>query len=187
MEIPFTQSHGEALHVARRVPIARGWLRQLDVERNAVFYEDHLTPEEYSAWLHENAIGYVAVPLGLPMDASAEEEKTLALSGPASLEEMWRDEHWRLFEVVDPTPLADGAAVLQELRPEGFVLRAARAGTSTVRVRFTPYWTLLEGAGCVGPAPGGWTRVQIRRAGRVEVGTRFALGRVRATSSRCTD
>jgi hypothetical protein len=186
IEIPFTQSHGEAIHVARHMPIARGWLRQLDVERNELFYEGRLTPEAYAAWLDDNAIGYVAVPLGLPMDASAEEEKTLALADPLSLTEIWRSEDWRLFEVTDPRPPAQGDAVLTEMKPEGFVLDARRPGTSTVRVRFTPYWALLEGDGCVEPAPGGWTRVVIRRAGRVEVGTRFALGRIRAEGRRCT-
>jgi hypothetical protein len=187
VEVPFTQSHGEAFHLARRLPIARGWERQVDRERNALFYEGDLTPERYARWLRENAIGYVAVPLGLSMDASAEREKTLALSGPASLREVFRSDDWRVFATTVARPLADGAAELTAMRPEGFVLRARRAGISTVRVRFTPYWALLDGEGCVEPAPGGWTRVRTRGPGRVEVGTRFALGRVRAESPRCTD
>ena len=40
VEVPFTQNHGEAFHLARHLPIARGWNRQLDRERNALFYED---------------------------------------------------------------------------------------------------------------------------------------------------
>ncbi|MDQ3740957.1 MAG: hypothetical protein M3389_08445, partial [Actinomycetota bacterium] len=187
VEVPFTQSHGEAFHLARRLPIARGWERQVDRERNELFYEGRLTPERYAVWLRDNAIGYVAVPLRLPMDASAEEEKTLALSRPRTLREVFRSEDWRVFETTDPVPLADGVATLTEVKPEGFVLNAAQRGTSTIRIRFTPYWAVLEGDGCVGPAPGGWTRVRVRRAGRVEVGTRFALGRVRAESPRCSD
>ncbi|HEV2812955.1 MAG TPA: hypothetical protein VGW10_06860, partial [Solirubrobacteraceae bacterium] len=186
VEIPFTQSHGEAFHLARRVPIARGWERQVDRERNAVFYHGRLTPERYSLWLRTNAVAYVAVPLRLPMDASAEEEKTLALSHPRQLREVHRTEDWRVFATNDSQPLADGAATLTEMKAEGFVLNTPQPGTSTIRVRFTPYWTLLEGDGCVEPAPGGWTRVRIRRAGRVEVGTRFAIGRIRAESPRCT-
>ena len=187
VEVPFTQSHGEAYHLARRMPIARGWERQVDRERNELFYEGRLTPERYAAWLRENAIGYVAVPLRLPMDASGEEEKTLALADPESLREIWRDERWRLFAVADPAPLADGVATLTEMKAEGFVLDARRAGTSTVRVRFTPYWELIDGEGCVEPAPGDWTRVRIDRPGRVEIGTRFAPGRVRANSPRCAE
>jgi hypothetical protein len=190
VEVPFTQSHGEAHHLARRLPIARGWERQVDRERNGLFYEGRLTPERYAAWLRANAIAYVAVPLRLPMDASAEEEKTLALSragGEGLLREVFRSESWRVFATTDAQPLADGAATMEQVKPEGFVLNAPQPGTSTIRIRFTPYWALLEGDGCVEPAPGGWTRVRVRRAGRVEVGTRFAIGRVRAESPRCTD
>jgi hypothetical protein len=186
VEVPFTQSHGEAFHLARRMPIARGWERQVDRDRNRVFYEGRLTPERYAVWLRTNAIGYVAVPLRLPMDASAEEEKTLALSHPRTLKEVFRSEDWRVFATTDAQPLADGRATVTEVRPEGFVLNTSQPGTTTIRIRFTPYWALLEGDGCVEPAPGGWTRLRIRTAGRVEVGTRFALGRVRATSPRCT-
>ena len=187
VEVPFTQSHGEADHLAERMPIARGWNRQLDRERNALFYEGTLTPERYAVWLRDNAIGYVAVPLRLPMDESGEAEKTLALSHPRTLREVFRSEDWRVFATTDPRPLADGVATLTEVRPEGFVLNTRQPGTSTIRIRFTPYWALLEGEGCVEPAPGGWTRVRVREAGRIEVGTRFALGRVRAESPRCTD
>jgi MFS family permease len=187
VEVPFTQNHGETHHLARAVPIARGWERQLDVERNALFYEGRLTPERYAAWLRENAIAYVAVPLGLPMDASAETEKTLALSRPGFLREVLRTERWRVLATAGARPLADGAGTLTALEPEGFVLNTPQPGTSTIRVRFTPYWALLDGDGCVEPAPGGWTRVRIRSASRVEVGTRFSLGRVRATTPRCTD
>jgi hypothetical protein len=187
VEVPFTQNHGETVHLARTTAIARGWERQLDVERNELFYEGRLTPEAYAAWLRENAIAYVAVPLGLPMDASAEAEKTLALSGPRGLREVFRSERWRVYATTDALPLADGPATLTELKPEGFVLNTSQPGASTVRVRFTPYWALLDGDGCVEPAPGGWTRVRLRGAGRVEVGTRFSLGRVRAETPRCTD
>ncbi len=187
VEVPFTQNHGETHHLAREVPIARGWERQLDVERNALFYEGPLSPERYAAWLRENAIAYVAVPLGLPMDASAEAEKTLALSRVGFLEEVLRTERWRVFATAGGRPLADGVGTLTAVKPEGFVLNTPQPGTSTIRVRFTPYWALLDGEGCVEPAPGGWTRVRTRSAGRVEVGTRFSLGRVRATTPRCTD
>ena len=186
VEVPFTQSHGEAFHLARHFPIARGWNRQLDRERNRLFYDGVLTPERYAVWLRANAIRYVAVPLRLPMDESGEREKTLALAGTAGLREVLRAGEWRVMEVGDPRPLADGAATVTEVKPEGFVLNTTQPGTSTMRVRFTPYWKLLEGEGCVEPAPGGWTRVRVREAGRIEVGTSFALGRVRSEEPRCS-
>jgi hypothetical protein len=66
IEIPFTQNHGEARYVAPHVALARGWERQLDRERNALFYDDEpLTPQRYATWLRRNAVAYVAVPLGV--------------------------------------------------------------------------------------------------------------------------
>jgi MFS family permease len=178
--IPFTQSHGEAFHLARRFSISRGWERQVDIERNALFYEGELTAAEYDRWLQENGIALVAVPLKVPMDASGEAEKRIALT----LREVFRSERWRVVVPERAGTLGPGVV---EIKPEGFVLNASQPGANTIRVRFTPYWELLEGKGCVEPAPGGWTRVRVRQAGRVEVGTRFALGRVRAASPRCTD
>ncbi len=188
LEIPFTQSRGETVFVAPRVALARGWERQLDRERNALFYDDAtLTAQRYLRWLRRNAIAYVALPEGVPLDASAEDERRLLLSGRlgAALTEAGRPGRWRVWRVAGERPLASGVATLTRLRPEGFVLRARRAGTSTVRVRYTPYWELASGRGCIGPAPGGWTQVRAEQPGRIAVQTRFGLGRVRASSPRC--
>jgi hypothetical protein len=53
-----------------------------------------------------------------------------------------------------------------------------------LRVRFSPYWALAEGSGCVIDS-GGFTALRLRRAGQVRMVTRFALGRIGATSPRC--
>jgi hypothetical protein len=52
-------------------------------------------------------------------------------------------------------------------------------------VRFTPYWELTQGRGCVAP-DGDATRLTLRRAGPVRLAIRFAPGRIRATAPRCT-
>jgi hypothetical protein len=54
-------------------------------------------------------------------------------------------------------------------------------------VRFTPYWSLTSGEGCVGPAPGGWTAVTAFGHEHISVGIRFAWSRVRARDRRCVD
>jgi hypothetical protein len=180
IEIPFTQNRGETRHVAARVAIARGWERQLDRERNALFYEGALTPGRYRRWLDENAIAYVALPLGIPLDASAEAEARLVARRPAFLREVARLRTYRVFAVRDPRPLG-----VARLGPDGFAVDARRPGTRTVRVRSTPYWGVVTGRGCVGPAPDGWTSVRATAPGRIEIRTRFAPGRVRATSPRC--
>ena len=64
-------------------------------------------------------------------------------------------------------------------------LTARRPGTVLLRVRFTPYWALAGGVGCVAPA-GDQTRVTLRRAGPVRLVIRFAPGRIGVTSPRCS-
>ena len=66
-------------------------------------------------------------------------------------------------------------------------LTATRPGPVDLRVRFTPYWRIATGHGCVGEGPGGWTRLRVRRPGPVVLEASFALGRVRASAPRCTD
>jgi hypothetical protein len=54
-----------------------------------------------------------------------------------------------------------------------------------VRVRFTPYWAVDGGTGCVAPA-GDFTQLELKTAGRVRLVTDFSLDRIRAKSPRCT-
>ena len=70
IEIPFTRAHFEAYEVARQWPIARGWQRQLDIERNKLFYGGVLNDLTYATWLSENGVRYVALP-DAPLDSSA--------------------------------------------------------------------------------------------------------------------
>jgi hypothetical protein len=186
IEIPLTSSFGEARFVSPHVALARGWERQLDRQRNALFYDDRpLTAERYARWLREKAIAYVALPVGVPLDASARAERALLEREPAFLEEVGRPGRWRVWAVRDAAPLAGGGARLDRLGADGFTLTAPRAGTFTIRVAFTPYWVPTSGRGCIRPAPGGWTQVRTRAAGRLTAATRFAPGRVRASSPRC--
>jgi hypothetical protein len=52
-------------------------------------------------------------------------------------------------------------------------------------VRFTPYWALADGHGCVRRAPGGWTDVQTRTGASVRVVIDFSLSRVFGHGPRC--
>ena len=74
VEIPFTFGHWEGAEVASEVPLARGWLRQLDTGRNAIFYKGGLNELTYASWLSENAVRYVALPDAKP-DRSAYRER----------------------------------------------------------------------------------------------------------------
>jgi len=188
IEVVPSVDHGEARWVAAKIMIARGWERQLDTLRNAIFYEESkpLTAARYRAWLSAQAISYVALSDG-PLDYSGKAEARLLRGAqrPAYLREVWRSAHWRLFAVSGATPLAQPPALLTQLGSDSFTLRAPRAGTFAVRVRFTPYWALAGTGGCVQRAPGGWTDVRASRPGRFHVVIRFALARVFDHGARC--
>jgi hypothetical protein len=183
IEIPFTNSHWEADRVAPTIPLARGWERQLDRADNPVFYGGHLTASSYERWLHTNAIRYVALP-DAALDFSAGQEAALIEAGQPYLRPVMRSAHWRVYAVVHPTPLAQGAATVRAMGSDWVELHARRAGTVLLHVRFTPYWALSGAAGCVAPA-GDATRLTLRHAGPVRLAIRFAPGRIGATSPRC--
>jgi hypothetical protein len=184
IEIPLTNSHWEADRVAPSFPLARGWERQLDRAENPLFYSGRLTAARYVRWLHAQAISYVALP-DTKLDSSARQEAELIRSGLPYLRPVMRSAHWRIYAVVDPTPLAQGAASVRAMGSDWIALTAHRAGTSVVHVHFTPYWALARGSGCVAP-DGHATRLTLRRAGTVRLVIRFAPGRVGATSPRCS-
>lgn len=187
IEIVATRDHAEARWVAAHVSIARGWERQLDTLRNGLFYaagSARLGATSYAAWLRESAISYVALP-DAPLDYSADAEGRLVREAPAYLHEVWRSAHWRLFAVAAPAPLAQPPSVLTRLGGDSFTLRAPSAGSYVVRVRFTSYWALASGRGCVSRAPGDWTTVQARAAGPVRVAIDFSLARVFEDGPRC--
>jgi hypothetical protein len=184
IEIPFTNSHWEADRVAPTIPLARGWERQLDRAQNPVFYGGHLTAAGYERWLHANAIRYVALPDAV-LDFSAGQEATLIEAGQPYLRPVMRSAHWRVYAVVHPTPLAQGPATVRAMGSDWVQLQARRPGTVLLHVHFTPYWALTEGAGCVTSA-GDVTRLTLHRAGPVRLAIRFSVGRIRATSPRCT-
>lgn len=185
VEIPFTRSHFEAAEVGIEAPLARGWQRQLDVERNELFYEGELTHDTYSRWLRDNAVSYVAVP-DAALDYSAVAERRLVDQAPPYLRPRWTGAHWRVFEVVGAPALAEaerGAALADAaFTRTGFRLDFERPGAALVRVRFSPYWR-AEGA-CVEPA-GPWTRVVRDRPGPVSVGIDFSVDRIVERGRRC--
>jgi len=183
IEIPFTLFHWEAYVMAPRFPLARGWERQLDANYNQLFYDGNLTPARYEAWLHELAVRFVAVP-DAELDYSAKAEVALIDHGLPYLRMVLRTRHWRVYELENPAPIAQGPATLERLGPNELQLRASHTGNAFIRVRWSPYWAVTRGDGCVAPNDG-FTELIIRRPGPMEIGIRFSLARVGAHSARC--
>ena len=182
VEIPFTENHWEARHIAGgRDPIAlaRGWERQLDRRFGALFYDGSLRPATYRAWLDERAVAYVAVP-DVALDDAGRDEAALIAGGLPYLRMVWRDAHWRVFAVARPAPLAEPAGtdtsgrVAATLRPTGVVVRSTRPGPVLVRVRFTRWWRVAAGRGCVGRTRNGMTRIEFAEAGAITLQARLS-------------
>lgn len=184
VEIPFTSFHWEAYEIAPRFALARGWERQLDIKDNSLFYNGTLNAATYESWLHALAVRFVAVP-DAPLDYSAHQEKALIDRGLPYLRPVFRSRNWRVYAVANATPIVQGAAVLRAMGPNSLELHASRAGRVFVRVRYSPYWALSGGPGCVSKA-GQFTELSLRHAGPVRLVMSFALDRIGATSPRCS-
>ena len=202
IEVVPSADHWEARWVAPHVMIARGWERQLDRYRNGLFYEESetLTAARYDAWLSAQAVSYVALP-DSHLDYSARAEarllraqqptgSTQAIASETTptpdLREIWSSRHWRLFAVTPAPALVQPPATLAKLGRDSFTLRAPAPGSYVVRVRFTPYWKLASGSGCISEAHEGWTQVQARTTGAIHVVIGFSLGRIFDHGARCT-
>ncbi|HUR87430.1 MAG TPA: hypothetical protein VMY78_19025 [Solirubrobacteraceae bacterium] len=175
VEIPYTENHWEAAHVAPRIPLARGWQRQLDRRYGALFYDAGLTPGSYRAWLDDHAVAYVAVP-DVALDDAGRDEVRLVARGLPYLRPVWRDEHWRVFAVRHPARLARDPIALTA---DGFALRARRTGTALVRIRHTRWWRVTGGHACVQRGPRGMTRVRVTAPGVVRIQARLDGDRCR--------
>jgi hypothetical protein len=184
IEIPFTSFHWEAYEIATRFSIARGWERQLDIRYNRIFYGGRLTAHTYRRWLHDNAVRYVAISSADP-DYSARAEVTLIDSGLPYLHQVFRSHNWRVYRVATATPIVQAPAALQRLTAGSLTIQVPRPGTFKLRMRFTPYWHLSSGSGCVAP-DGNWTKLTVPRAEQVKLSTSFSLSRIGATSPRCS-
>jgi hypothetical protein len=184
LEVPLTRSHWEAALLAPTVSLARGWEKQLDKRFDRVLLAPRLTADAYRRWLDEQAVGYVALP-DTALDPSSAREGRLIRSGLPYLREVFVARHWRIYRVLSATPLAAGPGQLTSLGHDSFTLRARSPGSFLVHVRFTRYWGLARGVGCVRQAAGGWTSVVVRAPGTVVVDARFSLSRALGLTGSC--
>lgn len=189
VEIPFTRMHWESVHVARRYPLARGWEAQLDNKYNPLFRQGRdLTSERYQFWLQSNGVRYVALP-DVPLDPAARQEARLIRRGLPFLRPVYRDRHWRVFEVRDARGLTrtGSGAKVRRLGPTSFTLRATRRGPVLVRVRWTPYWNVASGDACVERAAEDWTLVRARRPGTIRIAAKFSPVRLVQHGPACSE
>ncbi|MFJ2787513.1 MULTISPECIES: MFS transporter [unclassified Streptomyces] len=143
VEVVPASSHRESSALSPYINLARGWNRQADMERNPLFYDDTLNAVNYEEWLARWAVHYVVLPTGAP-DSGAEQEAELVDAGLPYLKQVWSDENWRLYEVEDPTPLADPPAEVVSAEENEVVIRVERPGRILIRVPYSPWLALMD-------------------------------------------
>ncbi|MBN1172144.1 MAG: hypothetical protein JXA67_08210 [Micromonosporaceae bacterium] len=164
VEIPPTRDYWEAAYVADAIPLARGWLRQIDLARNELFFGGTIGAEEYRAWLLDNGVAYVALP-DAKLSWIGWTEAALIESRPPYLREVWRADHWTLFEVAGSPSIVEGATLI-EATGDAVVFEAASPGDVLVRVTMSRWLRVRGPAEAAVREHGGWTAVSVAAAGR---------------------
>jgi hypothetical protein len=176
VEVVPERSHVEASELAPQVNLARGWNRQADVDRNALFYDGSLTPETYHAWLRRWAVRYVVLSDSAP-DWPGIHEAQIVRDGQPWLRQIWRDRHWRLYRVTDPEPLADPPAIVDRTNDGELDVTVPAGGWVLVRVPWSPWLGVpSESRGCVARA-GDWTRLYAPAPGRYRLAGTYQFPR----------
>ncbi|MEZ5343712.1 MAG: hypothetical protein R2706_20435 [Acidimicrobiales bacterium] len=171
IEIPFTLNHWESFYVAKKFSLARGCERQADREVNPLFYDLTTTPEQYHAWLLDRAVRWVALP-DVALDRGGQIEADLLANEHDWLVPVWENEHWKVWEVVDSTPILAAPAELIHLGYDNITIRSTTASSTVLRIRYMPYWT-VEGPATISPTEDGLTEIQFFHPGEIRLSARF--------------
>lgn len=158
LEIPFTENHWESFFVAPAVPYARGWERQVDLERNEVLYDEELSLSEYHAWLHDHGVRWIAVADVELDEGGRPETELIERDGTANdvpwLRAVWSNDDWRLYEVLDYRPIVDPPAELVHQEVDRFLVRTDEPAVVTVRFEYTDD-LVVDGPACLEAGPSG--------------------------------
>lgn len=170
VEVVAPRDHREAYEVARHVPLARGWARQLDYDANPLFYKGTLTSERYLSWLRQHSVDHVAVPVDATLDFGSSREGRLLRSGPVEgLTETWRDADWVVYAVIDPLPLVEAPVEVLGADRTTVRIRMEGPGSVVVNVRWSR-WLSVSGPACIS-AEADQVRVEATAAGDVTLGS----------------
>jgi hypothetical protein len=164
LEIVWTMNHWEDEYVAAKIPLARGWERQLDRRWNTSVNGEHVTPEAFSSWIDDLGVRWVAYPWA-PLDRAIGGEARLVRGGLPWLKEVWRSPDWVLYRVNDPSPLANGPVTVTKLGSRTVHFKSSGPGKAIVKVRWSRWWGLHGIRGCLAPGPGGMTELRTEQAG----------------------
>lgn len=163
VEVVPLADHQDAL-LGERVPLARGWNRQLDVARNPLFYDGTLAPDTYLAWLRARGVSFVALSTHRP-DWAARAEATLVRDGVPGLTPVWSDRHWTLYAVAG-SAFVRGPADLVSSDRRAVTVAARGAGTVAVALDWDARLS-VSGPACLAPAQDGTVLLHTTGSGSV--------------------
>ncbi|MBT3150793.1 hypothetical protein HTV45_07810 [Streptomyces sp. CHD11] len=171
VEVVPARNHREATALAPHLHLARGWNRQLDMERARLFYDGSFSAASYRAWLDRWAVGFVVLPDGTPDGFAEEEARLIRHQRPGWLLPVWQDAHWQVFRVLDAVPLVDEPGSVVRASSADLVVRMARPGAVTVRIAYSP-WLRTDGGGCLS-REGEFTRLTVTAAGEYRISSEY--------------
>jgi hypothetical protein len=153
VETPEQSSHWDAALLAKSVPLARGWLRQVDTELNEhVFFDGRPTVQTYRDFLRSEAVQYVAIP-DTALTTVGEQERDLVATGLPYLRRIWHNADWTLYLVDGATSIAEAPARLVRQYPDRIEVYAPEAMTVHLRLRWFKWLTVTGPIGtCVTPS-----------------------------------
>jgi hypothetical protein len=118
--------------------LARGWETQSFLALDAQLASPGLDAVEYRAWLDDNAVGYVAVDTSR---VRTPESQLIATGDLGYLRLVWSHDGWRLYEVVQPTPIVSRPARLEDWSQATMHVRVPCACSTLVRIRWSRFLT----------------------------------------------
>jgi hypothetical protein len=155
--------------------LARGWETQSFLALDAELASRSLDAVGYRAWLDDNAVGYVAVDTSR---MTTPESRLIGGGELPYLRLLWSHEGWRLYEVLQPTPIVPSPARLEAWSQATMRIHVPCACSTVVRIRWSKFLTASPSL----PAdasddvedsyrptlerdPSGWTTLTTDRAG----------------------
>jgi hypothetical protein len=148
VEVVAPREHRESWRVAERVPLARGWGRQVDYRDNRLFYTGTLTAAKYVDWLHAHGVDHVALPRRATIDFGGTREAKLLRKPVHGLTRIWQDRDWTVWAVDAPTPLASAPAGVVASTRTDLTVRAPGAARVHVLLRWSR-WLSVSGPACI--------------------------------------
>jgi hypothetical protein len=164
-------THWEAYYFSiNDLPITRGWYRQDDALHNDVLARDDFTADEYVDWLRSMGVKYVYLPQA-PLDRSGERETAILTASP-EFAVAATVPGWTIYELRNPASMVvplrrNGRGSVVAIDHQAVTLDVERAGPYQVKVSYSPYWEVTEGAASVAEGDDGFIVLNVRRGGLV--------------------